>query len=78
MGHMSMLDLTVDEVLTTTRAVRKRLDFERPVDVELIKECIEIALQAPTGGNTQGLKSVSKSRFRHRRAVIRRAGILSW
>jgi len=51
---MSMLDLTVDEVLTTTRAVRKRLDFERPVDVELIKECIEIALQAPTGGNTQG------------------------
>jgi nitroreductase len=51
---MSLLDLTVEEVLTTTRAVRKRLDFERPVDIGLIKECIEIALQAPTGGNTQG------------------------
>jgi nitroreductase len=52
--EMSLLDLTVDEVLTTTRAVRKRLDLERAVDITLIKECIEIALQAPTGGNTQG------------------------
>jgi nitroreductase len=51
---MTLLDLTVDEVLTTTRAVRKRLDLERPVEIALIKECIEIALQAPTGGNTQG------------------------
>ena len=51
---MNLLDLTVDEVLTTTRAVRKRLDLERPVEIAVIKECIEIALQAPTGGNTQG------------------------
>lgn len=47
-------DLTqTDHLLTTTRAVRKRLDLERPVPRELILECLEIALQAPTGGNTQ-------------------------
>lgn len=43
-----------DELLTTTRAVRKRLDLDRPVPPELIVECIEIAQQAPTGGNRQG------------------------
>ena len=48
-----MLGLSADELLTTTRAVRKRLDFDRPVDPELITECLDIALQAPTGGNLQ-------------------------
>ncbi len=48
------LNLTADEVLTTTRSVRKRLDFDRPVDRKLVEECIEIALQAPTGSNSQG------------------------
>jgi nitroreductase len=43
-----------DHVLTTTRAVRRRLDLERPVDPALVRECIGIALQAPTGGNDQG------------------------
>ena len=43
-----------DELLTTTRSVRKRLDLSRPVPAELIAECIEIALQAPTGSNAQG------------------------
>ncbi|MYB28126.1 MAG: hypothetical protein F4X38_03205 [Acidimicrobiaceae bacterium] len=41
----------VDEVLTTTRAVRRRLDLERDVDDEIILDCIEVAEQAPTGGN---------------------------
>ncbi len=45
---------TVDKLLTTTRSVRKRLDLTRPVEPELIEECIEIALQAPTGSNSQG------------------------
>lgn len=45
---------TVDELLTTTRAVRKRLDLERPVSREVIEECIDLAIQAPTGGNQQG------------------------
>ena len=43
----------VDHLLTTTRAVRKRLDLTRPVPRELINECLELAIQAPTGGNTQ-------------------------
>ncbi len=47
------LGLTADEVLTTTRAVRKRLDFDRPVPRELITECVEIAHQSPSGSNTQ-------------------------
>ncbi|MDX6264964.1 MAG: hypothetical protein QOH84_6652 [Kribbellaceae bacterium] len=50
---MTTLDLTPDELLTTTRTVRKRLDLERPVPMELIRECIEIALQAPSGSNRQ-------------------------
>ena len=48
------LNLTADEVLTTTRSVRKRLDFDRPVDRATVEECLEIALQAPTGSNRQG------------------------
>jgi nitroreductase len=51
---MNQLDLTPDELLTTTRAVRKRLDLERPVSLDVIRECMEVATQAPTGGNTQG------------------------
>ncbi|MDP9219920.1 MAG: nitroreductase family protein [Actinomycetota bacterium] len=50
---MPMLPLTPDELLTTTRSVRKRLDFDRPVPLELIRECLEIALQAPSGSNRQ-------------------------
>jgi nitroreductase len=42
---------SVDAALTTTRAVRRRLDLERPVDLDLIMECIDIAEQAPSGGN---------------------------
>jgi nitroreductase len=45
---------TVDKLLTTTRSVRKRLDLERPVEREVIEECLNIAIQAPTGSNTQG------------------------
>jgi nitroreductase len=44
---------TVDELLTTTRAVRKRLDLSRPVGREVILECIRLAMQAPTASNTQ-------------------------
>ncbi len=42
-----------DHLLTTTRAVRKRLDLARPVPRELIEDCIRIATQAPAGGNVQ-------------------------
>src|SRR6056297_3811353 len=43
----------VDRLLTTTRAVRKRLDLERPVPRELILDCVRISTQAPAGGNYQ-------------------------
>ncbi len=55
---MAALNLTPDEVLTTTRAVRKRLDYDRPVDPALIHECLTIALQAPTGSNRQNWQFV--------------------
>ena len=41
----------IDEVLATTRAVRRRLDLERPVDNQLLLDCVDLAEQAPTGGN---------------------------
>ena len=50
---MPKLNLRADEVLTTTRAVRKRMDFDRPIELSTIEECLEIALQAPTGSNGQ-------------------------
>jgi nitroreductase len=43
----------VDELLTTTRAVRRKLDLERPVELEVVMECLRIAVQAPTAGTTQ-------------------------
>jgi nitroreductase len=52
------LDLTAEQLLTTTRAVRKRLDFDKPVDRGVIEQCMEIALQAPTGSNAQGWQFV--------------------
>lgn len=52
------LGLSADEVLTTTRAVRKRIDFDRPVERDVVMECVEIAQQAPTGSNTQGWRWV--------------------
>ncbi len=48
------LNLSVDEVLTTTRSVRKRLDLEKPVSREVLLECLDLAIQAPTGSNAQG------------------------
>ncbi len=48
------LNLSFDEVLTTTRSVRKRLDLDKPVPREVLTECLELALQAPTGSNSQG------------------------
>lgn len=53
MPPVSRLHLSADELLSTTRAVRKRLDLSRPVEREVITECIDLALQAPTGSNMQ-------------------------
>ena len=45
--------LSIEDVLTTTRAVRKRLDFTKPVERKVIEECLAAAQQAPNGGNLQ-------------------------
>ncbi len=50
---MTLLDLTPDQVLATTRSVRKRLDLSRAVEPELLRECLELAVQAPSGSNSQ-------------------------
>ncbi|WP_181780914.1 nitroreductase family protein [Pseudonocardia pini] len=49
-----LLPLDPDQLLTSTRSVRKRLDLERPVPLEVVREALEVALQAPTGSNMQG------------------------
>jgi nitroreductase len=51
---VTTLPLTPDELLTTTRTVRRRLDLTREVPMSLVRECLEIALQAPSGSNRQG------------------------
>jgi nitroreductase len=55
---MSLLDLDPDELLSTTRAVRKRLDFTKPVPEDIIRECVAMALQAPSGGNQVAMRFV--------------------
>jgi nitroreductase len=52
---MSLFDFAeTDRLLSTTRAVRKRLDLEKPVPDAVLRECLELTLQAPTGSNKQG------------------------
>jgi nitroreductase len=50
---MERLDLSPEELLTTTRTVRKRLDFDRPVDRSVVEACLRLAFQAPNGSNQQ-------------------------
>ncbi len=53
MSHDGVLHPDIDVVLTTTRSVRKRMDYTRPVDRTLVESCLELALQAPSGANRQ-------------------------
>jgi nitroreductase len=50
---LSTLNLSADALLSTTRAVRRRLDFDRPVERELIEDCLRLAQQAPSASNSQ-------------------------
>lgn len=75
---MTPFDLvTVDRLLSTTRAVRRRLDLTRPVDLAVIERCVELAQQAPTGSNRQGWRwiVVTDADLRHRIAEIYRRGL---
>lgn len=71
------LPLTLDELLTTTRSVRKRLDLERPVPRAVIERCIDIAVQAPNGSNQQYWRwiVVDDPALRRRVAELYRAGM---
>jgi nitroreductase len=60
---------SVDHILKTTRSVRKRLDFSRPIERKVIEECIEIALQAPSGSNRQGWHFVVVTDAAKRKAI---------
>ena len=64
-----ILPLGLDELLTTTRSVRKRLDFSKPVERETIQRCIEIAIQAPTPSNLQNWHFVVVTELEKRRAL---------
>ena len=55
---MSLLPLSPDELLSTTRAVRKRLDFDRPVPDELVRECVALAMQSPSGSNNMTMQFI--------------------
>jgi nitroreductase len=55
---MALLPLDADQLLSTTRAVRKRLDFSRPVEDSVIRECVEIAMQSPSGSNNMTMQFV--------------------
>lgn len=64
-----LLDLNPDELLSTTRSVRLRLDLTRPVERSAIEECLDLAQQAPTGGNQQGWSFVVVTDQEKRRAL---------
>jgi nitroreductase len=51
--NSAAISLTPDELLTTTRSVRRRLDLDRPVERDVLADCLELALQAPSGSNRQ-------------------------
>lgn len=58
MRRMSLLPLTPDELLSTTRAVRKRLDLDRPVPDDIVRECVQLAMQSPAGSNNPTMQFV--------------------
>jgi nitroreductase len=60
---------TVDELLATTRSVRRKLDFERAVEPDLIEDCIELALQAPIGAGGEGWRFMVISEPDKKRAL---------
>jgi nitroreductase len=66
---MTLLDLSADDVLNTTRAVRKRLNFTRPVDDDVIRECVATAMQAPSGSNVMTMQFVVVKDPDARRAI---------
>jgi nitroreductase len=76
-----IFDVTqIDEVLATTRAVRRRLDLTRPVDTQLLLDCIDLAEQAPTGGNLPSRRwvIVRDDRVKQQLAELYQRTALGW
>ena len=69
MSDYPIVDLSTDALLTTTRSVRKRLDLTKPVPIGLIRECLEIAVQAPTSANVQNWSFIVVTDAEQRRAI---------
>lgn len=77
---MTRLGLSTDEMLLTTRAVRKRLDYDRPVPESLLRECARFAVQAPTSSNHQAWHFVfvtERPKVEALAAIYRRASELN-
>lgn len=74
---MQQLNLSAEEVLTTTRAVRRRLDLDRPVERAVVETCLHIAFQAPNGSNRQtwGWVVVDDPSTRREMAAIYKAAL---
>jgi nitroreductase len=56
---MTAVITDVDQLLTTTRAVRRRMDFDRPVERSIIEDCVRMAQQAPMGSNLEDWRVVA-------------------
>jgi nitroreductase len=71
--------MTPDELLTTTRTVRRRLDLKRPVPLRIVEQCLRLAFQAPNGANAQdwGWVVVEDSQLRQQMAELYREGYTS-
>lgn len=71
------MPLSAEELLTTTRAVRRRLDLTRPVERDVIEDCLRVAFQAPNGSNQQRYDwvLVDDAALRAEMATIYRAGL---
>ncbi len=68
---MTMQAMSVDEALSTTRSVRKRLDLTRPVDPGIIIECLTLAQQAPSPSNAARKTGTNSLLARGWSAVVR-------
>ena len=69
MSDYPVVDLSTDALLTTTRSVRKRLELSKPVPIGLIRECLEIAVQAPTSANVQNWSFIVVTDAEQRRVI---------
>ncbi len=60
---------TFDHILATTRSVRRRIDFERPIEPEVLEACIDLAVQAPTGINAENWRFVVVTDTEKKRSI---------